>query len=333
MECVDKYIVIFSQRVDVSTNDIIDWIIKYDKPYVRINVETDVLTGINFNMPNNGGKDIIELEFGDKKINFSKIHSFWYRRGGIPSCLLPGEEELLENFLFEDVSIKVQTHLHEEIVYLNHYLHYYLENILPVKKIGSKFNANLSKLVQLSVAKKVGLIIPDTIVTNNKKYLPVEKKLITKGIQEVLYTQGDKMRFFGYTEEVNISEISDLFMPSLFQEKLEKDFELRIFYLNKICYSMVIFSQGSSQTSVDFRKYNYSVPNRRVPFKLPKHIEKKIIDFMTSLNLDTGSLDFVVTSNGDFVFLEVNPVGQFGMVSNSCNYNLEKEIVDYLVSD
>ena len=32
------------------------------------------------------------------------------------------------------------------------------------------------------------------------------------------------------------------------------------------------------------------------------------------------------------VFLEVNPVGQFGMVSLPCNYQLEKRIAQYLIA-
>jgi len=35
--------------------------------------------------------------------------------------------------------------------------------------------------------------------------------------------------------------------------------------------------------------------------------------------------------NGDFIFLEINPVGQFGMTSIPCNYFLEKKIAEHLI--
>jgi hypothetical protein len=39
-----------------------------------------------------------------------------------------------------------------------------------------------------------------------------------------------------------------------------------------------------------------------------------------------------MTKKGEYVFLEVNPIGQFGMVSAPCNYNLEKKIAQYLIN-
>ena len=47
---------------------------------------------------------------------------------------------------------------------------------------------------------------------------------------------------------------------------------------------------------------------------------------MKLLNLNSGSLDLIRAADGKYVFLEINPVGQFGMVSYPCNYNIEKEI-------
>ena len=52
---------------------------------------------------------------------------------------------------------------------------------------------------------------------------------------------------------------------------------------------------------------------------------------MKKLKLETGSLDFIKTTDDRLVFLEVNPVGQFGMVSSPCNYYLEKKIAEYLI--
>ena len=47
--------------------------------------------------------------------------------------------------------------------------------------------------------------------------------------------------------------------------------------------------------------------------------------------MKTGSLDLVRTPDGRHVFLEVNPGGQFGMMSEPCNYHLEREVAQYLL--
>lgn len=140
--------------------------------------------------------------------------------------------------------------------------------------------------------------------------------------------------YCNYTETVSdefIDTLNDDFFPSLIQQQLDKAYELRIFYLHGNYYSMAIFSQSDQQTCVDFRKYNDKKPNRTVPFCLPSCIEEKIKCFMMTMNLNSGSIDMIVTKKNDYVFLEVNPVGQFGMVSGPCNYRLEKEIATYLI--
>ena len=99
------------------------------------------------------------------------------------------------------------------------------------------------------------------------------------------------------------------FYPSLFQNLIEKKFEIRTFFLLDRFYSMAIFSQQKESTSIDFRNYDVKNPNRYVPFSIPKSIESKLKLFMKKLDLKTGSIDLIVTPNDEYVFLEVNPVG------------------------
>jgi len=185
----------------------------------------------------------------------------------------------------------------------------------------------------------VGFEIPPTFVTRKKEKLysfqANHGNIITKAIQESLFFINNNSVYSNYTEEItdnSISSIEKEFFPSLFQKKLDKKYELRIFYLKGKCYSMAIFSQEDDKTSVDFRKYNKEKPNRNIPYKLPLKIERKINNFMSLVRLDTGSIDLVVTKDNKYVFLEVNPVGQYDMVTKPCNYYLDKEIALSLVN-
>jgi glutathione synthase/RimK-type ligase-like ATP-grasp enzyme len=127
--------------------------------------------------------------------------------------------------------------------------------------------------------------------------------------------------------------MSDNFFPSLLQHSIPKLYELRIFYLGGDFYSMAIFSQEDEQTKTDFRNYNYQKPNRTVPYKLPQEIEDKLDKFMKEMDLDTGSIDMIVTPRYEYVFLEVNPVGQYEMTSIPCNYYLNEKIAKYLTDE
>lgn len=94
---------------------------------------------------------------------------------------------------------------------------------------------------------------------------------------------------------------------------------------------MAIFSQNDDKTKIDYRNYNKEKPNRTIPYLLPENISSRLSRMMCKLDLNSGSIDMIVTPRDEFIFLEVNPVGQFGMVSKPCNYNLEYEIATYLM--
>ena len=123
------------------------------------------------------------------------------------------------------------------------------------------------------------------------------------------------------------------FFPSLIQHDQKKWIELRIFFINEDYYSMAIFSQNNTKTSTDFRNYDKERPNRMVPFLLPTHIKNKLNKLMKELGLDTGSIDMIVTKKREFIFLEVNPIGNIEMVSKNCNYPIERDIAKHISYD
>src|SRR5690606_30626160 len=109
-------------------------------------------------------------------------------------------------------------------------------------------------------------------------------------------------------------------------------YDVRVFYLDGACYAMAIFSQAERRTAADFRRYDPRRPTRFVPYSLAPELEQRLTGLMQTLGLDTGSIDLVRTVDGRDVFLEVNPNGQFGMVSGPCNYGLERRIAEHLVA-
>jgi D-alanine-D-alanine ligase-like ATP-grasp enzyme len=96
---------------------------------------------------------------------------------------------------------------------------------------------------------------------------------------------------------------------------------------------MAMFSQKDEKTKIDFRHYDSTNPTRYVPFKLPEELEKKLDKLMRQVNLNTGSIDMILTEKNEYIFLEVNPIGQYGMTSVPCNYYLNKIIANYLIKE
>jgi glutathione synthase/RimK-type ligase-like ATP-grasp enzyme len=198
---------------------------------------------------------------------------------------------------------------------------------------------NNFKLYILDKAKEVGFDIPDTIVTNKKEciqeFFNEKKLLITKTIHEQLLLFFENAIVGQKTEGIDIDNIEDNFSYSLFQEQIEKKYELRIFYFIEKFYSCAIFSQNSEKTKIDFRVADFSNSEnnkitRIVPYSLPGNIKNKIKKLMKNIKMESGSIDMIVTTDDNYIFLEVNPVGQLDFVSKLCNYNIEKNIAKYI---
>jgi ATP-GRASP peptide maturase of grasp-with-spasm system len=199
--------------------------------------------------------------------------------------------------------------------------------------------SSLNKLDVLQRAARAGIATPATLVTTGReaarRFCDRHGTVITKPIGEVdAFIEGEISHFL-FTTALGPAEIEALpesFAPSLFQERVEKAYELRVFYLDGEFHAMAIFSQNDPQTRTDFRQYNRERPNRNVPYRLSPRLAGSLRRLMDELQLETGSIDLLVTGDGREVFLEINPVGQFGMVSKPCNYHLERKVAELLLS-
>jgi glutathione synthase/RimK-type ligase-like ATP-grasp enzyme len=164
--------------------------------------------------------------------------------------------------------------------------------------------------------------------------LEAHGEMIVKPLSECIQVEeedGRKFKMLTKTiSRANLRYVPDVFFPSLVQEKVNKKFEIRTFYLDGACHAMAIFSQQNKNTREDFRNYDNARPNRTVPYKLPADIEHRLQQLMQALGFRAGSIDLMVDVHGNYIFLEINPEGQFGMVSYPCNYYLEKKLARLL---
>ena len=62
-------------------------------------------------------------------------------------------------------------------------------------------------------------------------------------------------------------------------------------------------------------------------------IEAKVGELMRRMNLCFGSLDFIVTPEGEHVFLEVNPVGQFGWIADQTGLPIHERLAELLIHE
>ena len=331
-------ILIFTIEHDISTSDVIKWLDYFGEEVIRMNADDNLHKFQEINSEGIFFKNTLT----NKVFNLLDAKACWWRRRGISkSCFtnLKNEDVLISGeFDLTSLINGKNNLLDKESDDLIDFIYYQVYNNCKIN-IGKPI-FNLNKLIVNEVAKKCELKIPSFKIVNNNNQIVSFKEnksgLISKAISNGIYNTIDNHRFYSYTELiedelVNIDDNSSFF-PSLIMEKIEKKSEIRTFYLDGHFYSMVIFSQASNQTKVDFRKYNTQKPNKTEPYKIPKSIENKLEKLFNELKLNCGSIDLIVDTNGDYIFLEINPVGQYGMVSEPCNYNLDKKIAKYLIN-
>ncbi|MEO5775452.1 MAG: grasp-with-spasm system ATP-grasp peptide maturase [Flavobacterium sp.] len=301
-------IIIVTESDDKSSEKVIDWLNHYETSYLRNNVDS--------------GFQKFSILLSNEKTSTSFSDTFfWNRRGYLP--IIPFELKKSEwiNYLSK-----------EQIPVL-----FSLEKINQENYLGSyKNEACNNKILNLQVATSVGLEIPKTIVTNNKKdlvnFCESNKRYITKSIfQSPNLKRKNEYLYGNGTIELNLTKTAEVFSPSLVQEYIEKEIEIRIFFIEDNFFSMAIFSQGDQKTKIDFRNYNIDNPNRNVPYNLPKQVLNKLKKFAQLINCNTGSIDLILTPAKKYVFLEINPMGQFDWLSQDCNYYIEKKIAEILL--
>jgi glutathione synthase/RimK-type ligase-like ATP-grasp enzyme len=93
-------------------------------------------------------------------------------------------------------------------------------------------------------------------------------------------------------------------------------------------FSAKIDSQAHAKATLDWRPFLQDLEYEVV--ELPPEIEAKILIFMRTFGLIYGAFDFIVTPEGRYVFLEVNPSGQYMWVECATGLEITAALADAL---
>jgi ATP-GRASP peptide maturase of grasp-with-spasm system len=327
-------ILILSQSsMEPTTEEVMDWLAVLGARCLRLNGD-DLDGGAALAFHLDGPETELGIVADDLRLPLSEVGAVWFRR-----WLFEARSELVSllpaTASDDKLHYDLRRHLRNESRKLSDFL---FAQLAGLPWLSHPRRAGLTKLDVLARAARAGFATPATLVTTEREALrhfcAAHGKVITKAIGEIdIFIDGESSHFL-FTAALDLAAVGELperFAPSLFQEQVDKEYELRVFYLAGECHAMAIFSQGDPQTRTDFRHYNWQRPNRNVPYRLSPETEDRVRRLMDDLDLETGSLDLLQARDGREVFLEVNPIGQFGMVSKPCNYHLEKKVAEHLL--
>lgn len=194
-----------------------------------------------------------------------------------------------------------------------------------------------NKILQLKIAQKIGFKIPDTIITNNHNklrefILKHHNNVIIKPIRQgrFIHREGFKTIFTNKIDIEKIKLLTDFDLtPSIFQEYVSKEYEVRVTVVENKVFSAKVNSQLKNETKIDWRK-------EKIPFEkydLPKSIGDKCIELTKHLNLSFGAIDLIKNKKGDYIFLEINPNGQWVWLEMDAGISISDEIIKFLTSE
>lgn len=196
-----------------------------------------------------------------------------------------------------------------------------------------------NKLRQLRVASQVGLVIPQTLVTNNPQearefFQQVKGKMVVKLLRPLSYGM-QTSSFFMYTSAVKEEDLFDAetlrYCPVVFQEQIPKQQELRAVYVNGNLFVGALDASEYAASTQDWRRETKEVLTWQ-PHQLPDKLIRCLDAFMARFGLVFGAFDFIKTPSGEYVFLEINPTGEWGMLERDLDYPIASAIADSLLS-
>jgi ATP-grasp ribosomal peptide maturase len=189
------------------------------------------------------------------------------------------------------------------------------------------------KPAQLVAARHAGLRVPATLLTND----PAEARQFADTVGPVIYkpfspggvSAAGKNRLI-YASRVAPEELDDSSIRltmHLFQEWVEHDYAVRLTVVQGRFFAASIRAHSAAAVA-DWRSDYGSLTYDAV--ETPRPVRLGVGRLMAGLDLRFGALDFLVTPEGNWVFLEINPNGQWAWIEEETGLPITAAIADAL---
>ena len=249
-------ILIITSKADKHADYIVNKFTEREISFARF--DTELFPGsLKITYDNRSGKSLFKTNDRDSNLFFhsDEITSIWHRKPVL--SVYPS---------ITDHNYQMFTKRETETFLNNMYV-----CMADNKWINYPYNNRIAdnKLLQLQTAKEIGFNVPDTIVTNDykevvqfvKKHDP--KKIVYKTISHPFISETKESFKSVFTSVIDLSpklSNSIALAPCLFQEYIEKAYEIRITVIQNQVFAARIFSQDHLSTKIDWRRAAHGPP-------------------------------------------------------------------------
>ena len=308
-------LLIVTSDTDLTADFLIVRLLERGLPYFRLNSEELSPSAAAFALDGDGATS--RLCAGPRSVRLEDVTSVWYRRSVSPpaSVALPPAEQA---FVAGE---------------MRHFFSGLLANDL-ITWVNPIENVRLAehKLFQLRLAYELGLAVPRTLVSSNAEELQAfassnPNGTICKPIYHGLFVDGTA-RHSILTRRVGPNELAAAAVchcPVLLQEEIPRAADVRATFVGRHLFVADILGVADA---VDWR--DPELPVSYVPSTLPADTEARCRRMLSRLGLVYGAFDFIRRPEGEYVFLEVNPTGEWAWLENTLDFPIRSALVDIL---
>ena len=253
----------------------------------------------------------VHLHTRDGDFHGAQFDTVWHRRAQaptIPACVAAPDRP----FVGREASRALRS----------------LAHLLPqafwVNRPDAARIANL-KPWQLREAQRAGLRIARTFIGNApervRAFLEAHPGAIYKPLAGEIWEEGGR-EYATYTAEASLDALpGDALLraaPGIYQERVTKQYEVRAQFFGATCLAVRIDARRVEYGDFDWRLNQRAGGLETAPIRLPPELHERCVRLLGALGLVAGGFDFIVTPEGDWVFLEVNEAGQFLFLEEWC---------------
>lgn len=312
-------LLILSNKWDISVDFVVNECRKREIPYLRLNTEDLVSEAATISIDAD-----LKVALSVKGCEYdleNTITSIWCRRPGkiYEFCSdIEKPTEAVQKFVHEQWAIWLEAlSLLDDVFWMND------------PSISSKME---NKVVQLSLARKVGFNTPKTIITNSADKVRSffggeDEKIIVKAMYSPLIEEPEQ-DYFIFTNSLELEDLVDCevaICPSIFQERLYPKRDFRVTVIAEKVLAVEVKINESEVCDVDWRKLKSSIHYEKTA--LPPDISDLCVKYVSESGLSFGAIDLVEYC-GVYYFLEINPSGEWGWLQKQIGLPVAQSLCD-----
>lgn len=196
------------------------------------------------------------------------------------------------------------------------------------------------KEVQAREAARLGIRCPATLVSNDPDAVrdfmeELDSPVITKMQSQFAIYRGEEENVV-FTNRVDLENLASLeglcYSPMIFQEMVPKQLELRVTVVGNRVFAASIDSQQSKEAEVDWRRQGNRLAPSWKPFDFPEEEAKKLLKLASWFGLNYAASDYILTPDGDLVFLEMNAAGEWLWLQLFAEQDVASALAEVLVN-